>query len=118
MIHEIATLAIQSQHIAAFRRTFGEHTHLLSRALGYCGHLLAQGIEEPQRFNLIVKWQSIADHTAFETSEDHQVFMMGLQAFFSEAPQVYHVEAVAWSADGSAVVNGDAGIGRHGALGR
>lgn len=98
MIYEIALLSIQSEHIASFKRAFAEVAPLLSRAKGYGGHFLAQGIETPQQFNLIVQWQSIEDHTpGFEESEDHRKFMMGLQEYFAEEPTVYHVEGVGLS---------------------
>ena len=93
MIYEIALLPIQHEHVEAFRSAFAKVTPLLSRAKGYGGHLLAQGIESPQQFNLIVRWQSLEDHTpGFEASEDHRLFMMGLQDFFAAEPKVYHIE--------------------------
>jgi heme-degrading monooxygenase HmoA len=96
MIYEIAQLPVHDDHIEAFKRAFAEVAPLLSRAEGYLGHLLAQGIETPNRFNLIVQWKSLEDHTPrFEASEDHQTFMAGLEKYFSEEPSVYHVEEAA-----------------------
>ncbi|MFE0560710.1 antibiotic biosynthesis monooxygenase family protein [Paenibacillus sp. NPDC058910] len=70
----------------------------LRRAKGYGGHFLAQGIETPQLFHLIVRWQSLEDHTpGFEASEDHRMFMMVLQEYFSEEPRVYHIEGAAFA---------------------
>ncbi len=99
MIYEIALLPVHEEHIDRFKQAFAEVAPLLSRAKGYGGHLLARGIETPQLFNLIVRWESLEDHTpGFEASEDHRVFMMGLQKYFSEDPQVYHIEGVAFAA--------------------
>ncbi|MEX5554670.1 antibiotic biosynthesis monooxygenase family protein [Pseudomonas pergaminensis] len=93
MIYEIAVLPVHKEHIDAFRLAFAEVAPLLSRAQGYLGHMLAQGVETPERFNLIVRWESLEHHTpVFEASEDHRLFMLGLEAFFSEEPQVYHIE--------------------------
>ncbi|MCW2270800.1 Antibiotic biosynthesis monooxygenase [compost metagenome] len=93
MIYEIALLPVHQEHIERFKRAFAEVAPLLGRAKGYLGHTLAQGIETPERFNLIVRWQSLEDHTpGFEASEDHRLFMMGLQEYFSEEPTVYHLE--------------------------
>lgn len=93
MIYEIAQLPVHKEKTEAFRRAFAEAAPLLSRADGYCGHFLAQGIETPELFHLIVRWRSLADHTpGFEASEDHRTFMTGLQAYFSEEPRVYHIE--------------------------
>lgn len=93
MIYEIAKLPVRREQIDAFKRAFAEVAPLLGRAEGYCGHVLAQGIETPEIFNLIVRWRSLADHTpAFEESEDHRMFMAGIEEYFSEEPKVYHLE--------------------------
>jgi len=95
MIYEIASLTVQNQHVESFKHAFAEVTPLLVRAPGYSGHFLAQGIESPQQFTLIVRWRSLADHTPrFEASEDHGVFMMGIQGYLSAEPTVYHIEGI------------------------
>lgn len=99
MIYEIALLPVHKARIESFRRAFAEVAPLLTRAKGYGGHMLAQGIESPELFNLIVRWASLEDHTPdFEESEDHRVFMMGLEDYFSEEPKVYHIEGAAFPA--------------------
>ena len=99
MIYEIALLPVHKEHIEAFRRAFAEVAPLLCRAKGYGGHMLAQGIETPEQFNLIVQWQSLEDHTpGFEASEDHRLFMMGLEDYFSGEPTVYHIEGAGFPA--------------------
>lgn len=98
MIYEIAVLPVYQEQIENFRQAFAQVAPLLCRAKGYRGHMLAQGIETPQQFNLIVRWQSLEDHTpGFEASEDHRVFMLGLQEYFSEEPQIYHIEGAAFA---------------------
>ncbi|MCQ4629450.1 antibiotic biosynthesis monooxygenase [Shinella sp. CPCC 100929] len=98
MIYEIAQLPVHKEQIETFRAAFAEVAPLLSRAEGYCGHVLAQGIETPELFHLIVRWKSFEDHTpGFEASEDHRMFMMGLQRYFSEEPTVYHIEGAAFA---------------------
>lgn len=95
MIHEIAILPVKPARIDAFKRAFAELTHLLSRARGYEGHRLMQGVETPSQFSLIVQWQTLEDHTqVFEASEDHAVFMAGLQDYLAAEPAVHHVRAV------------------------
>ena len=98
MVYEIALLPVHKEQIEQFRRAFDEVAPLLKRAKGYEGHMLAQGIETPHTFNLIVRWRSLEDHTpGFEASEDHQVFMAALEEYFSEEPQVYHIEGAAFT---------------------
>lgn len=99
MIYEIAVLPIHKDRIEKFERAFAEVTPLLTRAKGYGGHMLARGIETPEQFNLIVRWASLEDHTpGFEASDDHRLFMLGLEEYFSEEPQVYHIEGAAFAA--------------------
>lgn len=95
MIYEIALLPVHEERTEHFKHAFAEVAPLLRRAKGYGGHMLAQGIETPHQFNLIVRWQSLEHHTpGFEESEDHRLFMAGLDEYFSEEPTVYHVEHV------------------------
>lgn len=98
MVYEIALLPVHKELVKQFRCAFADVEPLLKRAKGYEGHLLAQGIETPELFNLIVRWRSLEDHTpGFEENEDHQVFMMGLEEYFSEEPKVYHIEGAAFT---------------------
>ena len=100
MIYEIAVLPVIKEHTETFRQAFAEVLPLLSRAHGYRGHILAQGIETPDQFNLIVQWHTLEDHTpGFEASEDHEVFMRGIQEYFSKEPKVYHIEEGAFAAN-------------------
>ncbi len=93
MIYEIAVLPVYKDKIREFRQAFEGVVPLLARAQGYRGHVLAQGIETPEVFNLIVRWRSLEDHTPrFEVSEDHEEFMRGIQDYFSEEPTVSHLE--------------------------
>lgn len=98
MVYEIALLPIHEQHLERFRQAFAEVVPLLCRAQGYGSHLLAQGIENPLHFNLIVRWQSLEDHTQrFEVSDDHQLFMQALEPYFSAEPTLYHIEGAAFA---------------------
>ncbi|MDQ0996257.1 heme-degrading monooxygenase HmoA [Phyllobacterium ifriqiyense] len=99
MIYEIAVLPVHKDKISEFRQAFGDVVPMLTRAQGYRGHVLAQGIETPEVFNLIVRWRSLDDHIpGFEASEDHEQFMGGIQEYFSEEPTVYHLEGDALAA--------------------
>lgn len=100
MIYEIAVLPVKPDRIDAFARAFGEVAHLLSRARGYQGHSLMQGIEQPSDFTLIVRWQSLEDHTPhFEASADHDAFMKGLQDHLAAEPRVQHARTTVPTAE-------------------
>lgn len=97
MVYEIALLPVHEARVDMFRGAFEKVAPLLARAKGYSGHVLAQGIENPHQFNLIVRWRTLEDHTpGFEASEDHRLFMAGLEEYFSHEPTVYHVEGPAF----------------------
>lgn len=112
MIYEIAQLPVHKEQTESFRQAFAEVVPLLTRAQGYRGHLLAQGIETPELFHLIVRWRSLEDHTpGFEESEDHQTFMTGLEQYFSEEPHVFHIEGTDFAAsEHEDLSNSNAGI--------
>lgn len=96
MVYEIATLPVRPERADAFGPAFADVAHLLSRARGYRGHMLARGIEQPGHFTLIVRWQTLEDHSPrFEASDDHQLFMAGLQDHLAGEPTVQHVEGAA-----------------------
>ncbi|WP_315387718.1 antibiotic biosynthesis monooxygenase [uncultured Stenotrophomonas sp.] len=93
MIHEIAVLPVRTEGVDDFRAAFDAVAPLLRRAEGYLGHVLGQGVESQQTFTLIVRWRSLHDHTpVFEASEDHRLFMLGLQDLLSGEPTVQHIE--------------------------
>lgn len=99
MIYEIALLPVHKERIDTFKEAFAEVAPLLSRARGHISHVLAQGVETPEQFNLIVQWQSLEDHAPrFEASDDHQTFMAHLETYFSQEPTVYHVQGAAFAA--------------------
>ncbi len=111
MIYEIALLPVHKEQTEQFKRAFAEVAPLLRRAKGYGGHMLAPGIESPERFNLIVRWASLEDHTpGFEASDDHQTFMLGLEEFFSEEPTVYHIEGTPFTKGEDEDQNGIFGV--------
>jgi heme-degrading monooxygenase HmoA len=115
MIYEIAVLPVRNERIEIFKDAFAKVAPLLIRAKGYRGHFLAQGIETPQQFNLIVRWQSLEDHTpGFEASEDHRMFMLGLEEYFSEEPKVYHIQGETFASKGNDDSSGDFGFGNGG----
>lgn len=94
MIYEVAQLPVRLEQAAAFRQAFEQVAPLLQRAQGYQGHLLAQGVEAPHLFTLIVCWASLEDHVmVFEKGEDHRVFMQVLQDYLVDEPMVHHMSA-------------------------
>lgn len=98
MVYEIATLPVRPEKVDAFGNAFAEVAHLLSHAKGYRGHMLARGIEQPDQFTLIVRWQTLEDHSPrFESSADHDAFMAGLENYLSGEATVQHIQGAAFT---------------------
>ena len=58
---------------------------------GYRGHELLRGVEDPMRFLLIVDWDSIADHQAWQ--QQHAAGFLGaLGPFMKGSPDIKHFE--------------------------
>lgn len=96
MVYEIATLPVRPERLDGFASAFAEVAPLLSRAKGYRGHMLARGIEQPEQFTLLVRWQTLEDHSPrFESSADHETFMARLQDYLAGEPTVQHIQGAA-----------------------
>ncbi len=92
MITEIADLRVapgkQESFAAALK--LGLDT-VLSKAHGYVSHEIQHCIETPERFVLLIKWQTLEDHTVgFRGSKAYEDWRAIVGPFFSQPPQVEH----------------------------
>jgi len=75
--------AVHAQYIDRLRQAFAEVASLLCRAKAMAGTCWSRGSKR-HGLPLIVRWQSLADHTpGFGASDGHRLFTEGLQADFS-----------------------------------
>ncbi len=85
MITELALLDINPGSEAAFEDAWNEVEHLVISAGGYISHELLRGIENPSRYTLIIRWETLEDHMqGFRGSEAYQEFRPRLQPFYAE----------------------------------
>jgi heme-degrading monooxygenase HmoA len=63
MILEVATLDVRSGQEADFDRAFAQAALIISSMKGYLSHELQRCIERPNRYVLLVRWQTLEDHT-------------------------------------------------------
>lgn len=92
MILELVDIRIRSgaqlEFDAAILRGLNE---VVSKATGYCGHRLNKGIESPERYVLMIFWQTLENHTVdFRGSPAFQAWREIVGPFFSAPPQVEH----------------------------
>jgi heme-degrading monooxygenase HmoA len=96
MILEHADIRIapgqQAQFDAAITR--GVET-VIAKAKGYKGHRVMKGIESPERYLLMIWWETLENHTVdFRGSPAFQEWRAIVGPFFAGAPVVEHFNLV------------------------
>lgn len=95
MIIETAFMTVAEGNEAAFEVALSKARHLVESSPGCHGLEVHRGIERPQTFMLVIRWDSLADHTeTFRGSEAFTQWRAILGPLFVETPQVEH-----WLAD-------------------
>jgi heme-degrading monooxygenase HmoA len=99
MILEIADIRIHAGRNAEFDAAIqrGIET-VVSRAKGYRSHRVVQGIESPDRYMLMIWWDTLEDHTiAFRGSALFADWRAIVGPFFAVPPSVEHFSLLAQS---------------------
>jgi heme-degrading monooxygenase HmoA len=97
MILEVADIHTPEGEQAGFEQAIrrGLDT-VLSTSPGFRGYEVRQSIEEPNRYLLMIQWESLEDHTVrFRESELYAQWSAIVRPFFAQAPAVQHFELVA-----------------------
>ena len=98
MILEVAILDVIPEKIQEFERAFNKAQNIIMSMSGYVSHELQSCIEIKNRYILLVKWQTLSDHTVgFRGSEEYQEWKILLHHFYSPHPTVEHYEQVGFS---------------------
>jgi heme-degrading monooxygenase HmoA len=91
MILEIATIDIKQGTNADFEKNLGKAQHVISKSKGYIGHQFQKCIEQDNRYILLIKWQTLEDHTkGFRESDLFQQWRALIGPFFEAPPFVQH----------------------------
>ena len=100
MILEIADIRIHAGRNAEFDAAIQRGLETVaSRASGYCAHRVVKGIESPDRYMLMIWWQTLEDHTVgFRTSPLFAEWRAIVGPFFAAPPSVEHFSLVTESA--------------------
>ena len=95
MILEVATLDIIPGKESDFERNFDEARHIIASMHGYIGHEVQRCIEKPSRYILLVRWQTLKDHTkGFRESPEYQQWKQLLHHYYDPFPEVEHYQTV------------------------
>lgn len=96
MILEVAMLDVIPGEEAAFEAAFAEAQAIIAAMPGYVSHELQRCLEQRHRYVLLVRWQTLEDHTVgFRGSPDYQRWRALLHHFYDPFPVVEHFEPVA-----------------------
>ena len=91
MILEIAQIEVKAGMEAAFEEGVTKAAPLFQRARGCKGMELHRSVEHPSRYRLLVRWQTLENHTVdFRGSADFQEWRRLVGACFAGPPEVEH----------------------------
>ena len=94
MIVEHAMLDVIPGQEPEFERAFEKAQAIIASMPGYIGHEILNCIEHPNRYLLLVKWQTLEDHeTGFRGSSEYQSWKALLHHFYSPFPEVWHFQS-------------------------
>jgi heme-degrading monooxygenase HmoA len=95
MILEVALLDVLPGRIDEFEEAFAEASKIISSAQGYLHHELQRCVETPQRYILLVRWETLSDHTeGFRGSAAYGEWKRLLHHFYDPFPTVEHFEPI------------------------
>jgi len=93
VILEIAMLDVRVGQEAEFERAFVKAAPIIASMKGYIAHELQRCIERPHRYVLLVRWQTLEDHTVgFRGSQEYQEWRRLLHHFYDRMPAVEHYQ--------------------------
>jgi heme-degrading monooxygenase HmoA len=93
MILELAILDVRAGESAAFEQAFDEAKAIISASPGFGNLELRRCVEVPDRYVLLVAWDTLEDHTeGFRQSPAYQQWRELLHHFYEPFPTVEHYE--------------------------
>jgi heme-degrading monooxygenase HmoA len=97
MILELADIRIQPGKQAEFDAAIQRGVEqVISKAKGFCGYKVNKGIESPERYVLMIYWQSLENHTVdFRESPAFQQWRAIVGPYFAAPPVVEHFSLLA-----------------------
>jgi heme-degrading monooxygenase HmoA len=91
VILEVAVLNIKNDLTADFEAAFEVASSIIAAMPGYVSHELQRCIETKNRYILLVRWQTLEDHTVgFRQSSQYQEWRALLHHFYDPFPVVEH----------------------------
>ena len=99
MILEVAVLDVRAGSEAAYEAAFRQASSIIASMPGYICHELQRCIEVPNRYLLLVNWNSLEAHTiGFRGAREYQEWKRLLHHFYDPFPTVEHYQPVSLKA--------------------
>ena len=90
---ELATIDIKPGSNQEFEKNLEKAQSVISQSKGYIGHQFQKCIEQDNRYVLLIRWQTLEDHTkSFRESELFKEWRALIVPFFESPPFVQHYE--------------------------
>lgn len=95
MVLEVAILNVKPGETAGFEAAFREAVDIISASRGFESLELQRCLEAKNRYILLVRWQTLEDHTkGFRGSAAYERWRALLHHFYDPFPTVEHYEPV------------------------
>ncbi len=95
MILEVALLDVRLGEESKFEVAFSHAQAIISSMGGYVSHELQRCLENPSRYVLLVRWETLLDHTeGFRGSGEYLEWKRLLHHFYDPFPTVEHFELI------------------------
>lgn len=91
MIIEVATIKVKAGAEAEFEAAVRKAADVFRRAKGCLGFALTRCVEDPQHFDVVIRWATLEDHTVgFRNSPLFAEWRALVSPHFAEPPSVKH----------------------------
>jgi heme-degrading monooxygenase HmoA len=95
VITEQAILDVIPDKTLEFEQAFQQAQKIISSMPGYVSHELQKCIETDSRYLLLVRWQTLEDHTiGFRQSAEYLQWKTLLHHFYEPFPEVEHYQSL------------------------
>ncbi|RZJ85018.1 MAG: antibiotic biosynthesis monooxygenase [Chryseobacterium sp.] len=95
MILEVAILNVVAGKQHEFENSIKQAQRIISSMKGYISHELQKCMENDHQYILMVKWETLEDHTiGFRTSDEYQEWKALLHHYYDPFPIVEHYQLV------------------------
>ena len=91
MVLEVAILDVKPDETVAFEAAFAQAAPIIASMKGYLSHELKRCLEKENRYLLLVRWETLEDHTVgFRQSKEYEEWKALLHHFYDPFPTVEH----------------------------